>query len=309
MKLGIMTAAFPNSSIQDVMRWAGENGYQSLEVACWPAAVEGQKRRYGGVSHIDVDSLDDAKADEIRSVADENGVQISGLGYYPNHMDSDPDTRAECNAHLRKVMEAAAKLGVDVVGTFLGRDTTRTVAENIELISEVWRPLVDRAGELGVKVAIENCPMIFRYTDPTGGTNLASSPAMWRAMFEAIPDSHFGLNFDPSHLVWEFIDYERAVYDFGDRIFHVQAKDMEVRREGLYEHGVMSAGVGWQVPRLPGLGEVRWDRFVAALYGVGFTGTVAVEHEDAGFEGSDELVKQGFVLARNTLRPLIALSS
>lgn len=305
MKLGLMTAAFPRWDLAQVARWAGANGYDCLEVACWPAQREGTLRRYGGVSHIDVDRLDEAGAREILELVRENGLEISGLGYYPNHMDSDEGVRQSCNEHLKKVMRAASLLGVEVVGTFLGRDTTKTVAENIAAIEGVWRPLVDAAADAGVKIAIENCPMFFRYDEPMGGTNLATSPAMWREMFKIIPDSNFGLNFDPSHLLWEFIDYERAVYDFGDRIFHVQAKDMEIKQDGLYEHGVMSAGVGWQVPRLPGLGQVRWDRFMAALYSVGFNGTVAVEHEDAAFEGDDDLVARGFLLARNVLRPLI----
>jgi sugar phosphate isomerase/epimerase len=148
--------------------------------------------------------------------------------------------------------------------------------------------------------------MIFSYDEWPGGTNLAYSPALWRQLFEIIPDANFGLNFDPSHLVWQFIDYERAVYDFADRIFHVHAKDMEVDRDGLYEHGVMSKGIGWQVPRLPGLGEVHWDRFVAALYGIGYDFVLSVEHEDRGFEGSEELVKRGFEIAYRTLRPYVA---
>jgi sugar phosphate isomerase/epimerase len=305
MKLGLMTAAFPNSSLEEIAEWAAQNGYDALEIACWPAADPSKRRRYGGVCHIDVATLDAERAASILEMVRGHGLEISGLGYYPNPMDADAVVRAEVHDHLKRVIDAAALLDVGIVGTFLGRDTTKTVAQNVAIIAEVWRPLVDYAGQLGQKIAIENCPMIFRYEDPSGGTNLATSPAMWRAMFEAIPDKHFGLNFDPSHLLWEFIDYERAVYEFADRIFHVQAKDMEVRREGLYEHGVMSQGVGWQIPRLPGLGEVRWNRFLSALYAIGFDGTVAVEHEDAAFEGSTELVARGFVLARNVLRPLI----
>ncbi|HEX4678620.1 MAG TPA: sugar phosphate isomerase/epimerase, partial [Gaiellaceae bacterium] len=156
-----------------------------------------------------------------------------------------------------------------------------------------------------VKIAIENCPMIFSYDEWPGGNNLAWSPAIWDEMFTAIPDANFGLNIDPSHLVWLMIDYERAVYDFGDRIFHAHAKDLEVRKEGLYRHGTFSGGIGWQVPRLPGLGAVEWSRFVAALYAVGYDHVLSVEHEDRRFEGSQELVERGFLLARNTLAPLI----
>ena len=204
------------------------------------------------------------------------------------------------------MIAAAPKLGVEVVGTFVGRDKERSEPDNLSLFSQVWPSLVQHAAQHGVKIAIENCPMIFSYDEWPGGTNLAYSPALWRRLFEILPASNFGLNFDPSHLVWQFIDYERAVYEFGDRIFHVHAKDMEVNRDGLYEHGVMSKGIGWQVPRLPGLGEVRWDRFVAALYAVGYDFVLSVEHEDRGFEGDEELVKRGFEIAYRTLRPLVA---
>ena len=166
--------------------------------------------------------------------------------------------REEVNGHLRKVIDAAQALGVDIVGTFVGNDKDRPVPENLERFRKIWPSLVSYAGERGVKIAIENCPMIFSYDEWPGGNNLAWSPAIWDEMFSAIPDANFGLNLDPSHLVWLMIDYERAVYDFGDRIFHAHAKDMEVRQDGLYRHGTFSGGIGWQVPRLPGLGQVDW---------------------------------------------------
>jgi sugar phosphate isomerase/epimerase len=234
-----------------------------------------------------------------------HGLEISALAYYPNNLDPDTAARDAANAHLRRVIEAAQRLEVEVVGTFVGRDQHRNVADNLEDFAKVWPPIVRFARERGVKVAIENCPMIFSDDEWPGGRNLAYSPAHWRRMFETIPDDNFGLNLDPSHLVWQFIDYVRVVRDFAPRIFHVHAKDMELDRDGLYEHGVMSLGVGWQVPRLPGLGEVRWDRFIAALYAAGYDWVVSIEHEDRKFEGDVDLVKRGFVVARNALRPLI----
>jgi sugar phosphate isomerase/epimerase len=194
---------------------------------------------------------------------------------------------------------------VGIVGTFIGNDKAKTIDENLRTYADVWPPIVEYARERGVRIAIENCPMIFSNDEWPGGNNLAWSPAIWRRMFEIIPDATLGLNLDPSHLVWLMIDYERAVYDFADRIFHVHGKDMEVRRDGLYEHGSFSAGIGWQVPRLPGLGEVRWNRFVAALYAVGYDHVVSVEHEDRAFEQTDELVERGFLIARDALAPLL----
>ena len=304
MKLGFFTAALPHLSLEACAEWGAANGFEAIEIACWPAG-SGKERRYAGVCHIDVDTLTDARATEIRDLMARTGLTISSLGYYPNNLHPDPEHRAQVNAHLKKVIDAASKLGVGVVGTFIGRDPTKNVPDNLEQFAAVWPPLVRYAAERHVRIAIENCPMIFSYDEWPGGTNLAHSPAIWREMFRIIPDEHFGLNLDPSHLVWQMIDYERAVYEFKDRIFHVHAKDMEINRDGLYAHGVMSAGMGWQIPRLPGLGEVRWDRFIAALYAVGYDVVVSIEHEDRRFEGTEELVKRGFLLARNVLRPYL----
>ena len=301
MKLGLLTAAFPDLTLEEVARWAHESGFDALEIACWPSSG-GEGRRYAGVSHVDVEDFD-PKA--VRRLLSRFNLEISALAYYPNNLDPDAEAREAANAHLRRVIEAAQRLDVEVVGTFVGRDQNRSVDENLEDFRRVWPPLVRFARERSVKVAIENCPMIFSGDEWPGGRNLAYSPALWRRMFETIPDENFGLNFDPSHLVWQFIDYTRAVREFGPRIFHVHAKDMEVDRDGLYEQGVMSLGVGWQVPRLPGLGEVRWDRFLSALYAAGYDWVVSIEHEDRRFEGELDLVQRGFLLARDVLRPLI----
>ena len=301
MKLGLLTAAFPDQSLEQVARWAHESGFDALEIACWPSSG-GERRRYSGVSHIDVEDFD-PKA--VRKLLARYNLEISSLAYYPNNLDPDAAAREAANEHLRHVIEAAQRLEVDIVGTFVGRDQHRSVQENLTDFQRVWPPIVRFARERDVRIAIENCPMIFSADEWPGGRNLAYSPALWRRLFEIVPDENFGLNFDPSHLVWQFIDYTRAVRDFASRIFHVHAKDMEVDRDGLYEQGVMSLGMGWQVPRLPGLGEVRWDRFLSALYAIGYDWVVSIEHEDRKFEGELEVVQRGFLLARDTLRPLI----
>jgi sugar phosphate isomerase/epimerase len=304
MKLGLMTAALESLDLEELAGWAGSEGFQTLEIACWPV-VTGDRRRYAGVSHIDVEKLDAAAVERIRKALDGNGLEISSLAYYPNNLDPDPEVRSAAHEHLRKVIVAAEALGVGLVGTFIGRDQNRSVADNLEEVRKVWPDLVRFAGQHGVTIVIENCPMIFSSDEWPGGKNLAYSPAIWRRLFEIVGADNFGLNLDPSHLVWQFIDYERAVREFGPRIHHVHAKDMEIDRNGLFEQGVMSAGVGWQIPRLPGLGEIRWERFVAALYGVGYQGAISIEHEDRSFEGDVDLVKRGFLLARDVLRPLV----
>jgi sugar phosphate isomerase/epimerase len=304
VKLGFITAPFPDESLEDVADYAAAAGFEVLEICCWPAA-SGDTRRYAWTTHIDVETLDEAKAREILAMLERKGIGISALGYYPNNLHPDPEHRTSVNDHTAKVIRAAKLLGVSTVCTFVGRDPSRNLPANMAAFREVWPPLVELAEEQGVRIAIENCPMIFSYDEWPGGTNLAYSPAVWRELFEVIPSEAFGLNFDPSHLVWQMIDHERAIDEFASRLYHVHAKDMEIRREGLYEHGVLSLGMGWQVPRLPGLGEVRWDRFLGCLYRVGYDGPVVIEHEDRRFEGSDEAVKRGFAIARNALRPYV----
>ena len=301
MKLGLLTAAFPRMNLERTAAWSATNGFQMLEVACWPASG-GERRRYAGVSHIDVERLD---AGKVRDVLDRHGLEISSLAYYPNNLHSDPAERRTVNNHLKKVVDAAAALGVPTVGTFVGRDQTKNVPDNFREFRKVWPRLVSYAEGRGVNIAIENCPMIFSWDEWPGGTNLAATPAVWDEMYTIVASPRFGLNLDPSHLVWLRIDYLRVVRDYASRILHVHAKDMEIDRDGLYRNGTVSLGMGWQVPRLPGLGEVRWDRFLAALYGVGYDGVVSVEHEDRAFEATEEFVKRGFLIARDALKPLL----
>jgi len=303
MKLGFFTAAFPNSSLEEVAHWGAESGFQAIEIACWPH--EKANRRYAGVTHIDVTQLDQQKARSIRSMLDQYGLMISSLGYYPNPLHPDPQHRETVITHLKKVIDAAALLEVNIVGTFVGKDKNKTVPQNLEDYAKIWPPIVQYAKERGVKIAIENCPMIFSYDEWPGGNNLASTPAIWRKMWEIIPEDNFGLNLDPSHLILQMIDYERVVREFASKIFHVHAKDLHIDREGLYNHGVLSQGMGWQIPRLPGLGDIEWKKFFAALTAARYDYVVSIEHEDRAFEGSDELVKRGFYLARDCLKPFV----
>jgi sugar phosphate isomerase/epimerase len=303
MKLGLLTAAFPDAPLDQVASWAAGNGFQMLEIACWPQSKA--TRRYAGVTHMDVVELTPSKAGDVLSLMNSHSLQISSLAYYPNPLHPDTDHRATVIDHLKKVIVAAEMLNVPIVGTFVGRDQHKTVEENFSEFENVWPPIVKFAADHGVRIAIENCPMIFSNDEWPGGTNLATTPAIWRRMWEIIPDANFGLNLDPSHLVWQLIDYTRVVYEFGSRIFHVHAKDMRVDREQLSQRGVMSLGMGWQIPRLPGLGEVQWNQFISALYAVGYDYVVSIEHEDRAFEGSEELVKRGFLIARDALRPYV----
>ena len=303
MKLGILTAPFPDWSLDEVADWVASAGMAVLEVACWPAAG-GEARRYAGTSHIDVDGLSNSRGREIVAALAEKGVSISGLGYYPNPMHADAGQREAALAHLKKVITAAGVLGVPVVNTFMGGDRSLNVDQNWTRATEIFPAIVAHARDAGVTLAFENCPMIFSYDEWPGGNNIAYSPKIWRRIFETWGED-VGMNYDPSHLVWQMIDQARFLKEFGPRIVHAHAKDVMIDRDGLYENGVMSVGMGWQVPRMPGLGDVDWSEMFAGLYRGGYDGPIVIEHEDRTFEGSDEAIKRGFLLARDVVAPYI----
>ena len=301
MKLGFLTAPFPETPLMEVADWAAASGFEVLEIACWPRAT-GPTRRYAGTSHIDVANLSDSQATEIVDELAGKGLSISGLGFYPNPLHPDPAVREPAIAHLKTVMSAARKMGVPLVNTFMGGDAAKSTDENWDEALRVWPDIVKTAQDEGVRITIENCPMIFSRDEWPGGHNIAWSPYIWRRIIEEWGGT-VGLNYDPSHLVWLMIDQERFIREFGPHIYHFQAKDVEIDRDGLYERGSMSSGIGWQIPRLPGLGEAPWARIFAALYRAGYEGDCIIEHEDRRFEGTDEKVKQGFLIARDVLRP------
>jgi sugar phosphate isomerase/epimerase len=303
MKLGFLTAPFPDTPLHDVADWAAAAGFDSLEIACWPPAA-GSTRRYAGTSHIDVTDLSDARASEIRGEIEAKGLTISGLGFYPNPLHPDPEARRAAIDHLKLVIAAAGRMGVPFANTFMGGDQSKSQDQNWEEALRVWPEIVSHAQEHGVKITIENCPMIFSANEWPAGHNIAYNPYIWRRIIDQWGGT-IGLNYDPSHLVWLMIDQERFIAEFGPHILHVQAKDVMIDRDGLYERGTLSGGIGWQIPRLPGLGHADWGAIMAALYRVGYDGDVIIEHEDRDFEGTDALVKRGFLIVRDVLRPFI----
>lgn len=303
MQLGILTAPFPGTSLSAVAAWAKSSGFEALEIACWPAKG-GEARRYAGTSHIDVAGMTIVRASEIAGSLKEKGIAISGLGYYPNPLHADADHRERVIGHLKLVVAAAGLMNVAVVNTFIGGDRTLTLDQNWERAEKIFPDIVAHARDNGVTLAFENCPMIFSRDEWPGGHNIAYSPRIWRRIFESW-DKDVGINYDPSHLVWQMIDNARFIGEFGSRMVHVHAKDLMIDRDGLYENGVMSLGIGWQVPRMPGLGDVNWNDIFAGLYRAGYDGPVIIEHEDRTFEGTDEKVKRGFLLARDVLRPFV----
>jgi sugar phosphate isomerase/epimerase len=303
MQLGLLTAPFAETPLDEVAAWAASAGFEALEIACWPQGGA-EKRRYAGTAHLPIEDMTKARASEITGLLTAKGLTISGLGYYPNPLHPDAAHREAVIGHLMRVITAAGVMGVRVVNTFVGGDRSLTVDQNWSRAVEIFAPIVAHARNKGVTLAFENCPMIFSHDEWPGGHNIAYAPRIWRRIFDTWGDA-VGMNYDPSHLVWQMIDQARFVREFGPRMVHVHAKDLMIDRDGLYDHGILSAGMGWQVPRMPGLGEVDWPGFFAGLYRAGYDGPVIIEHEDRDFEGSDAKVKRGFALARDMLRPFV----
>lgn len=304
IKFGLLTAICEGMTFEEVVDFASENNLECLEVACWPQG--GAARRYAGVSHIDVANLTPEKASEINALCAEKGVAISSLAYYPNPLDPNEEKRNSCIAHLYKLMDASAMLGVNMITTFIGRDPKKNVDENLELVKEIWTPIMRYAEEKGVKVAIENCPMLFTNDEWPGGQNIMTTPANWRKVFEIMDSPNLGINYDPSHFVWQQIDYIKPIYEFKDKIFHVHYKDIKIYQDKLADVGIMATPLQYMSPKLPGLGDVDWGKYVSALTDIGYDGYSVIEVEDKAFEKSLDDAKRAVLLSAKYLRNFIA---
>ena len=308
MKLGFVSAILPELNLEELLTFAHAEGFACIEPMCWPSYKGEQRkaeRRYAGVTHVDVSDFGPADAVRIKGLLATHGVAFSALGYYPNPLTPDREESAVAIAHLEKVIRAAALLGVNTVNTFIGRDWQKSVDANWPRFLEVWQPLVRLAEELGVRIAIENCPMLFSQDEWPGGKNLAATPAIWRRMFAAIPSPAFGLNYDPSHLVWQAIDHVRPLTEFAPRIAHVHAKDAIVDRQRLDDVGILATPLAYHSPCLPGRGGVQWVDFFSSLRRNGYDGPVCIEIEDREFEGSLELRTEALRRSAAFLRPLM----
>ena len=305
MKLGFVSAILDQSNYEEMMDIASDLGFECVEVACWPQGKA--ERRYAGVSHIDAERVleDEAYAKHILDYAAEKNVEISSLAYYPNTLDPDLEKRQAAVDHLMALIKASAKLGINMVTSFIGRDQSKTVEENLEIVKEVWPPIIKLAEEQGVKVAIENCPMLFGADQWPGGQNLMTTPANWKKVFEILPSDNFSINYDPSHFVWQMIDYIKPIYEFKDKIFHVHYKDIKVYPDKLQEVGIMGYPLDFMSPKLPGYGDVDWGKYVSALTDIGYDGYTCIEVEDKFFEGSQKKVLDSLKLSKRYMTQFV----
>ena len=302
-KLGFVSAILSDLSFEEVVDFASINGYTCVEMLCWPKGKA--ERRYAGVTHIDVNDLDEQKIKSIKKYAREKNVEISALGYYPNPLDPDTEKRKYYIEHIKKVITAAAKLGLKNVNTFIGKDKNKNIEENFKIFKKVWPAIIKHAEQSKIMIGIENCPMFFTNDEWPGGNNLATTPAIWRRMFEEIKSDNFGLNYDPSHLLWQQIDYIKPIYEFKDKIFHAHIKDAKVFQNKLNEVGILATPLEFHVPKLPGLGDVNWGKFVSALTDIGYQGSVCVEVEDRSFEDSLNSRKKSLILSKQYLNQYV----
>ena len=303
MKLGFVSAILDGWNFEEVIDTAAQFGYSCVEVACWPQG--NAERRYAGVSHIDVENLDDDQAKHILNYCMNKGVEISSLAFYPNPLDPNPEKQHATIEHLKKVILASSKLGINLVTTFIGRDQNKNVEENLELFKTTWPPIIAFAEEHGVRVAIENCPMLFGQDQWPGGQNLATSPRIWRELFKIIPSPNFGINFDPSHFVWQMMDYTQPLCEFTERMFNIHFKDIKLYNEKLNDVGIMAYPLEYMSPKLPGLGDVDWGAFISALRDIGYDNFTCVEVEDRSFEGSREKILQSLELSARYLSQFV----
>lgn len=303
MKLGLLTSILDGWAFEEVVDIASDMGFECLEAACWPQGKA--TRRYAGVSHIDVQNLTQEKADEITAYCSKKNIRISALAYYPNPMDADETKRKASIGHLLKVIDASHMLGVNLVTTFIGRDQNKTVEENLELVKEIWPEIISHAQGLGVKIAIENCPMLFGPDEWPGGQNIMTAPDIWERVFEILPGETLGLNYDPSHFVWRMMDYIEPLYTFRDKIFHVHFKDIKLYPEKLKRVGTMAYPTSYMSPKLPGLGDVDWGRYVSALTDIGYQGYSCIEVEDKAFENSRERILDSIRISKRYLSQFV----
>ncbi len=303
LDLGFVSAIMADNTFEEVVDFASENQFKCVEMMCWPKGKA--ERRYAGVTHIDINELTNADIEHIKQYLTDKKIYVSGLGYYPNPLDPDKEKATVYVDHLKKLIKAAVRLEIPVVNTFIGRDPSKSLEHNMDRFKEIWPEIIKLSEEENIKIGIENCPMLFTNDEWPGGKNLAISPAIWDEMFNAIPSDHFGLNYDPSHLVWMQMDEIQPIYDFKERLHHIHLKDVKVYKNKLDRVGILAYPLDFHSPKIPGLGDVRWGDFFSALTTVGYKGPVCIEVEDKAYESTPEDVRTSLLTSRNYLKQFL----
>ncbi|MCY4232580.1 MAG: sugar phosphate isomerase/epimerase [Bacteroidetes bacterium] len=303
MDLGFVSAIVGELSLEEVFSLASEYSYDCVELMCWPKGKA--TRRYAGITHVDVQDLDQQSADEIIALASSFDVKISALGYYPNPLAPNSEEARIAVEQILKMIDGAVLLKLNTVNTFVGRNWSQSVEENWPQVIKTWKPIVDYAEARNIRIGIENCPMYFTNDEWPSGKNIAHTPQIWQRLFNDLESRFIGLNYDPSHMIWQHMDELRPIRTFSDRLFHIHAKDVRLDQERLDEVGILSPPNSFHTPKLPGMGDVNWGKFFSILTDVGYTGPVCVEVEDRAYEGSLQDRKRALKQSASYLRQFI----
>ncbi len=279
MKLG-----FYGVYSEETVQFAAEVGFKCMELSAWPN------------SSLNADHITGKRLDEIMLDLQNHDIEVSSLGFYPNYLDPNTENSAEAKRYFLKVLELAQRMNVKTVSTFAGRDPSKSVPDNMPAFKQVFTQFCEEAEKRDVRIAIENCPMVENYRMQES-LNIAHSPEVWEVMFQEVPSKYLGLEIDPAHMVWQGIDYVRAIREFGHKIFHVHAKDVEILHDvkartgqyGVLFSQVDGLGHGWWRGRTPGWGDVNWHKLISALIEVDYKGNIDIEHEDDVFVKNIEI--------------------
>ena len=298
MKLSYLTACFNNLSLEEKVKFAAEQKFDAIELSCWPVAND---RDYSSTD-IDVSKFDSKTKEDILKLTGENNIEIASLAYYDNCLHPDTSIRENNVKHLYNVIETAGKLGVKFVGAFAGRNLDLSFEENFTEFEKIFPNIVKYAADRNVNLLIENCSMPGWHREGWGAT-ISYSPELWDRMFEIIPDENFGLNFDPSHLIWLGVDYIKALIDYKERVLYFHAKDTKIFEEKRSYYSIFGKQLdrenewdyGWWQHKIPGAGSIDWQKIYQTLREIGYDGYVSIEHEDLNYSENDEAIKLGLM--------------
>ena len=298
MKLSYLTACFNSLSLEEKVKFAVEQKFDAIELSCWPVAND---RDYSSTD-IDVSKFDSKTKEDILKLTGENNIEIASLAYYDNCLHPDTSIRENNVKHLYNVIETAGKLGVKFVGAFAGRNLDLSFEENFTEFEKIFPNIVKYAADRNVSLLIENCSMPGWHREGWGAT-ISYSPELWDRMFEIIPDENFGLNFDPSHLIWLGVDYIKALIDYKERVLYFHAKDTKIFEEKRSYYSIFGKQLdrenewdyGWWQHKIPGKGSVDWQKIYQTLREIGYDGYVSIEHEDLNYSENDEAIKLGLM--------------
>ena len=284
MKIGYLT-----DLTGDVLEFMGRTGLREVELMCDRGM------------NFDPEQMTNRELAALRDRMEENGVHLGSMAWFvTNHLEPEKGQQEANIRYLRRMIETAKMFGTNIISIGTQHHPSMEIKghmeEALDLYEANFAKYAHIAQEEGIRLCIENCPEF---------GNLAYSPEAIEQMFQRVPSRAIGLEYDPSHLVWQGIDPIRFLRHFGDRVYTVHAKDTEFMEGNLFRYGVSGKMLGeateqdlyWRY-RLPGLGVIDWKKLFDCLYELRFDGTVFIENEDPVFLGSPMPSEDPLVIAK-----------